>query len=235
MANRRQRREKRRLLIRGRKSGYCAICGQFGKLTRDHIPPKACGNSDDVLVQHYGNLRQPILTSQGGRHCRTICANCNGNLLGVEYDPELVDFSKNVANPTRMALDGPIIVQDRISVTIKPQRVARAVVGHILAANAVAETMGPPDPSCPFPTALREYFLDPSAGMPEGLDLFAWIYPGPHEVLLKNCMKVLNNNPGGPFYLKPTTKGIISWIMGIWGSKSPYCALFSHLTGNLYH
>jgi len=38
-------------LKEGAVEGYCRVCGEYGKLTLDHIPPKSCGNNHKVTIR----------------------------------------------------------------------------------------------------------------------------------------------------------------------------------------
>ena len=80
--------------------GRCHICGEYGKLSREHIPLKSTFNSqnqkfvslEDILFQNNDN-GQPALETQytmfqGGVNFRTLCAKCNsftGKFYGTEY------------------------------------------------------------------------------------------------------------------------------------------------------
>ena len=75
---------------------------------------------------------------------------------------------------------------------VRPQRVARAVVGHVLGfgLNRV--------PSGPFEEALAAYFLDFSAPMPREAELFYWIYPYNDQVLVRDAMWMDTRVKGPP-------------------------------------
>ncbi|ULQ61036.1 hypothetical protein K7I13_07230 [Brucepastera parasyntrophica] len=60
------------------------ICGEYKKLTSDHIPPKSCGNGKKVNVM----INEEKFISQNGFNCKTICEKCNNELLGSNYDKE---------------------------------------------------------------------------------------------------------------------------------------------------
>ena len=71
-------------LKNGAEKGYCRICGKYGDLTDDHVPPKSCGNKGRTVF----SIGQNKLIIQNGFHCRTICSNCNNELLGCNLDKE---------------------------------------------------------------------------------------------------------------------------------------------------
>ena len=71
-------------LKNGAENGYCRICGKYGALTDDHVPPKSCGNKGRTIF----SIGENKLIIQNGFHCRTICSNCNNELLGCNLDKE---------------------------------------------------------------------------------------------------------------------------------------------------
>jgi hypothetical protein len=127
-------------------------------------------------------------TSQGGTHYRTLCETCNNTLLGSYYDPSLVSLSNEITSLSLGAKRKTVSLPRKIYPFIRPQRVARSVVGHTLAGLAVNETRkGLLD--SPINSCLREYFLDESAGFPIDLEIYYWLYPSRKQVLVKNMGK----------------------------------------------
>jgi hypothetical protein len=84
----------------GSKEGYCNICNKFTELTEDHVPPKGCIgiNKKDVqvLTKYLACEEIKPRLFQSGLKFRTICSNCNKILLGQEYDPELIQLSREI-------------------------------------------------------------------------------------------------------------------------------------------
>jgi hypothetical protein len=79
-------------------TGTCHICGSFGDLTFEHVPPKAAFNDKRVIKATFEEavalgpeeiVRGPI--QQGGVGAHTLCAKCN-NLTGHWYGPQFVDW-----------------------------------------------------------------------------------------------------------------------------------------------
>ena len=91
--------------------------------------------------------------------------------VSKNYDPELNKISKDV----RMLLKATktIWLGQRQYIPVKPQRLARAIVGHLLA-GGLSPDNSPVKAACP--DALREYFLDPMAPLPDKLDIYYWLY-----------------------------------------------------------
>ena len=58
---------------------YCSICGDYGKLSHDHIPPQSCGNNQDVYFYSFQqfvsdpNLQFKKTHSQNGVKNKIIC------------------------------------------------------------------------------------------------------------------------------------------------------------------
>ena len=69
--------------------GYCHICGQFGKLSYEHIPPQSAFNDKRIWVAHGRQLfegkttdslkKQPQQKGAGGH---TLCGKCNNDTGG---------------------------------------------------------------------------------------------------------------------------------------------------------
>ncbi|BAY74348.1 hypothetical protein NIES25_07610 [Nostoc linckia NIES-25] len=172
--------------FKGGKEGYCNICGQYSKLTRDHIPPQGCVKATNVDLRTLGQyLTEPSgkpVNSQSGLNLLSICGNCNNNLLGTEYDRELIEVSKKVATLVRVKQELGFSLPETIKLSVKPQRLVRAVIGHILAGKL--PTPGQPPISAPFPNALRNYFLDTSSAIPNNIEVYYWVYPSNKQIVI---------------------------------------------------
>ena len=70
------------------------------------------------------------------------------------------------------------------SVELKPHRVARAVIGHLLAAEERKDPAGPIRRG-PMPDDMRAYFLDPEAAAPSTLELYVWPYAGETHLIAR--------------------------------------------------
>ena len=191
----------KRVLNKGPKIGYCVICGEYGKLSRDHVPPRKCNNLSDVELKALFSKEQISKVgtiSQGGAHYRTICSECNSTHLGTKYDPALVDLSNDITSYVMAANNRLISLPEVISPFVKPQKIARSVVGHCLAAIAIEETKTGLV-SSPISDSLREYFLNESLPMPKELDIYYWLYPSKRQVVVKNMGKSSMNGNGTIF------------------------------------
>jgi hypothetical protein len=169
-----------KVITRGAQEGYCRICKQYRELTRDHVPPKGSIKVSPVELRTLGQDKntKPVI-SQDGTNFRTICSKCNNTFLGTEYDPELNKISKKIGSLIKSSL----LLPSQISIAVKPQRLARAIIGHILASNYHPAASDIKE-NLPFPEALREYFLDRNAFLSKKINIYYWFYPGHREVIL---------------------------------------------------
>jgi hypothetical protein len=176
----------KKVKIKGSKEGCCNICWQSSQLTRDHIPPKACVKPTALelitLTQYLTKPSEKPVISQSGLCIPSICGNCNNNLLGTEYDPELISVSKQIASLLKGQQELGLLLPETIKLNVKPQRLIRAVIGHTLAGRS--PTLEQPHASAPFPKALRDYFLDPSKNIADEIEVYYWVYPFNNQVVI---------------------------------------------------
>lgn len=155
--------------IKKERVDICNICGKKLPLTWDHVPPKFCFNN--VYVKYNSMMEKASVNrkssiSQNGIRFRTICANCNNNLLGAKYDTE---YKKLVECLYNIYIDSSNISQYIIIKGLKLNRIARAIVGHILASREDYCTGK-------FEESLRQYFLDETSLPPTGISLLYYTY-----------------------------------------------------------
>lgn len=175
--------------IRGPKIGFCAICRTHGTLTKDHVPPQACGNISDVVIRDvYGeNLaqqRRPFV-SQGGFHFKTICAKCNNTLLGAAYDPALITVVQEIQAYLTRASASRLMLPRTHLFEYQPNKFLRSVLGHLLAANAVSDVKNN-TVEAPLDAALRSYVLNDSEVLPDSVYVYYWLYPYRRQVIMKH-------------------------------------------------
>lgn len=194
--------------------GHCAICGERRTLTRDHVPPRGSVRNRRLIVRSLlGHLRgtsDEDRHSQGGVYFDTICAECNENRLGRQYDPELKRLAKSMRSALSAAGDLGISLPNPVRLSCKPQRVARAVVGHLLAAVPRPE-VGQPPRQAPVADGLRRYFLRPSDPLPAQFRIYCWPYTGKRIVVARTVVKIHDGQPYVSEILKFSPVGF--WIV----------------------
>ena len=153
---------------RKNKIDKCNICGKESYLTWDHVPPKFCFNDGRVkynsMMEFHEHSKKSL--SQNGIRYRTLCDDCNNRLLGVEYDKEykrLVDTLYNLYTRTG-EMSQYVVIHG-----LKINRVARAIVGHLLAAredffDGKSEI------------ELRKFVLNPNILPPKNMRLLYYVY-----------------------------------------------------------
>lgn len=92
-------------MARRRKSedGVCSICGAFGLLTYEHIPPEAAFNDSRILEADIDALfaarsiaemeAVPKRQNQRGAGNYTLCSRCNSN-TGAWYVPAYIEWAR---------------------------------------------------------------------------------------------------------------------------------------------
>lgn len=169
---------------RGPKHGKCNICGESGVLTEDHTPPKGCIRPTQVELRHVIEVlsatpsKEKARLSQNGVKYRTLCGRCNNSLLGHLYDPAMIELVNKVATILR----SPILLPNPLAVSCQPQALIRSVIGHIAAQGVDRYRKGL------HTEAIRDYLLDHSLPLPEGLKIFYWLYPWRVQILVRDAV-----------------------------------------------
>ena len=172
-----------RIQTKGPKNGQCNICGNYGPLTEDHIPPKGVCRIGQVRMMNIVDLlaaERPSKSSryfQNGVKYRTLCSACNGQRLGLRYDPVLIALS----NAVRSCFDSPVHLPVKLDFLTKPNRLVRSVVGHLLAHGVGEYRNGT------MIEDLTDYFLDEKCPFPANINLYYWVYPYNDQVVVKGA------------------------------------------------
>jgi len=131
------------------KGGYCLICGEFGFLSPDHVPPKGCITITKVEQRHVtelmgtGAAKIKGVHSPNGSKFRTICHSCNNMHLGRNDD----EIKRVCLTLTSRILDHfklRISPYEDVRVQVNALKYTRAMIGHILAATSVEECKNKP-------------------------------------------------------------------------------------------
>ena len=162
----------------------CNICEQkVARLSDDHVPPKSCLIDPQVQLEPFNHrlrAKSPVLPiSQSGIRYRTICGSCN-SLLGQEFDPALARMCSSVLARRRSVIS----VAPVWSIWCRPDRVIRALMGHLLA--AVTDNAQSVD-DC----QMRPAVLDLAASLPDERRVFYWLHPWPEICILSVTAQAL--------------------------------------------
>lgn len=161
--------------------GYCLICGSFGRLTKDHVPPKGSITITKVEQRHITEAmgvdasKIKGVISPNGSKFKTICSTCNNDHLGkndseigkvnAELTQKINYHFRSLTNPTNI-----------ISVPVDAVRYCRAMIGHLLAATTVRECEQPPIPTSYF-DPLKNFVLGDDMAIKDTHEIYYWFYP----------------------------------------------------------
>jgi hypothetical protein len=171
--------------------GFCVICGQFGELTRDHVPPQGCVQITNAILSRLTmdseRTDQSLSTIyiQGGLKFKTLCATCNNELLGLSFDPELKYFVDNMHRGLQ-GVASNVVLPRIVRLEANLHLVAKSVIGHILAAHSVDDTQTW-RPDIGASESLRQYFLNPGRHFPRDWRLYCWPYLSRKQVILRHA------------------------------------------------
>ncbi|MBY8033807.1 hypothetical protein KW465_01980 [Vibrio fluvialis] len=178
-----------RILTKGPKHGYCAICREHGKLTREHVPPAGCGNVSNVVLKSLSKIgskdKRHSVVSQGGLTFGSTCHKCNNDRLGTSYDPELIKLYREMKDLSNSIQSNQLVLPRYKTFFVKPQKIARSVIGHIIAANSISTLLEPTAHSGIY-SDLVEYFKDGDVPLPDNVEIYYWFYPSRDIKVLKS-------------------------------------------------
>jgi hypothetical protein len=120
-------------------NGNCWLCGAYGALTREHIPPKSVYNSERVQLekvseedQHRGRLVWVAGDEhRGGYSLFSLCVRCN-NRAGRSFAPAYKQLCNRIAEKLPST---PLLGQITLSGITNPQLVIRQVLFQFVTAN----------------------------------------------------------------------------------------------------
>ncbi|MBA2491184.1 MAG: hypothetical protein H0V34_05575 [Gammaproteobacteria bacterium] len=187
-------------------------------MTEDHIPPKGTLGIPQADLLHIVELlgaerpagRKKRRHMQSGVNFRSLCEHCNSSLLGATYDRALIEFSNSVARLLKSAITVPEVT----AVTITPGLVARSVLGHLFALGIERRERDP------LLTEAAYFFGDISRPLPDGIDIYYWVYPYRRQVAIRDGALLTDffKSPPIQFWcLKYFPLG----FMITWGNKHP--------------
>ncbi|MFI8418693.1 chaperonin [Serratia sp. NPDC078593] len=164
--------------------GYCVICGSFGHLSKDHVPPR-CATTIQPMFQktvseHYSSEEIKPINAHAGATFKTICKHCNNNLLGT-LDADIKKPIEKFLLEIKKYITGTHYYGNTISVPFNAIPFLRAMIGHLLAATSVEVCKkGPIDSD--FYTPLREFVLGRNIQIEDTHDFYYWFYPNKTQI-----------------------------------------------------
>lgn len=154
------------------------MCGDFRPLTEDHIPPRAVGNSGEIeqltLSEYAARLGVKPAKGKKGNTLRTICSNCNGNVLG-SLDKNLGDFCSQIKSAMTAHLTGRLPVGVK-AINFNGSAILRSLTGHLLAATSENLCLSPLVKSDRY-GRLYDFVLSGDESIVDFFDFYIWPYP----------------------------------------------------------
>jgi len=162
--------------------GVCRICGKYKKLSDDHVPPQGGVKIESVEIKKAFDIfskqigENKYFISQNGVKFTTLCECCNSR-LGREFDTTLNLFSKDICK----FLNSKLELLGSYSISTKPNKLIRAVLGHLLASNVTDEISE-------FDEKVREFLFDETKPIPDDINVFYWIYPYKLTIIIRDIL-----------------------------------------------
>lgn len=169
--------------------GYCVICGEYGKLSKDHVPPQGSISLTKVeqvhLTEVFGIDRSPIkgIRSTNGSKFRTICGECNMTALG-QNDGEVADVCKSLTRKINHFVTGANSPVSHVHTPVNAVKYCRAMVGHVLSATSVTECLKP-QIETPYFTPLQRFVLGDDHALDDTHDIYYWFFPHRYHQSIK--------------------------------------------------
>jgi hypothetical protein len=152
-------------ILRKKRFGRCRICQNFGKLTKEHVPPASAFNDQSYLQYYVSKIdeAQRVVwasreVNQRGIYLFTLCEKCNnktGLLYGTDYLKFVQAFTTE-ATPANAGKKIQITVDD-----IFPLRVVKQVMSMVLSTSEATSFRRDYE-------AFRNPFPVPNASVPAG-------------------------------------------------------------------
>ena len=194
--------------------GRCRICGVWGKMSEEHLPPRTVQyrrRMQGVDIWDWFSRQELEIPArgrviQGGVSGYMLCASCN-NRTG-RYAREYQEWARGAANVVRSLRQTPEEIDNQdaypyVSLSVRdlyPARLVRAVISMMLSISGSPE-MGEHHP------VLRKLALGGApAPLPQQLQLFMVLYAGPHARIV--------GGPAGQAILD-TQSGIVTRLLEV--------------------
>lgn len=161
--------------------GYCLICGTYGRLSPDHVPPKGAITITKVEQRHITEMKGLSVddirgvVSNNGSKFKTICHDCNNRVLGGN-DDEIARVCKDLTSKISHYFQLANSPYSTIQTNVNSIRFARAMIGHVLAATSVEECKTEPV-NTPYFEPLKRFVLGDDSAIDGTHDIYYWFYP----------------------------------------------------------
>ncbi|NCG52451.1 metal-binding protein [Serratia fonticola] len=158
--------------------GYCQICGCFGPLSKDHVPPKCVilpGLVEQRLITEVmGRKNIKGVKANNGSVFKTICSVCNSNLS--VFDSEIKRVTNRLSSKIVDFVRRPSSVYSFISEGVNVDSYLKGMVGHMLAAvpNIACKES---NSNAPFYEPLRQFVLGNNDNVEDTHSFYYWFYP----------------------------------------------------------
>ncbi|MGQ0335721.1 hypothetical protein [Halomonas elongata] len=167
----------------GRKQpfGFCVICGNYGKLVQDHVPPQGAisiTSTEQHLVREVSgeNLKKKVkgVISPNGSKFKTICQVCNGDCIG-SGDDEVKRVHKELTNQIIYYYKG-FSLYPFASVRFDSVKYLKAMIGHMLSATSSSECAKEQSASEHF-DPMKRLVLYEDLSIFKTHHIYCWFYP----------------------------------------------------------
>lgn len=160
--------------------GYCNICGKYGKLSKDHVPPKCAITLQPMqqkTITEYFDAKNPVKPANAftGSFFKTICKSCNGDILS-KIDSSIAVVTTALNKKVLNYISGGQYYNNLIFVDFDAKSFTRAMIGHILSATSVTDCLQAPVESI-FNSPLKDFVLGKKNSYEDTHDLYYWFYP----------------------------------------------------------
>lgn len=162
-------------------NGYCLICKQYGKLTKDHVPPKGSvtitkreqRTISESHPDNFDNIKG--LPTFRASTFKTICLNCNSTLLS-KFDSEICTVTKSITSKVKDYFIFANQIYPYIEVHFDAKKFTRGMIGHILSASSIKACLNPISENHLF-SPLRDYVSGKVTTFEDTHDIYYWFYP----------------------------------------------------------